>query len=154
MCYGSPTEDYYWGNFGFNNWYDTYFRQGLSNDPNVDGYCGMPGQRNGLVATFSETVIPYIPYRQEVIVPFSIARKASACLVFTEVVLGIWADCELTSRSSQKYQYDSIVDPATNVQSIDYGTLVSNDGCLAIFSLTRGAASRKLDEALVENERI
>ncbi len=49
------------------------------------------GQRNSLVATFSESFVPYIPYRQEFLIPFSIKR--SQCLVFTNVVVGMWVDC-------------------------------------------------------------
>jgi len=144
----SPTEDLFFGTIGFDNWYDSYYRQEYTDDVNKPGYCGSPNQRGGITATIMETDIQYIPYRVEVVVPFSVKRdfQTGPCLVYNDVKIDLTATCELPGRNSQVYQYDSITDPETNVQTIDYNTVVGYFYLSATFSV-EWASARRLESS-------
>jgi hypothetical protein len=82
------------------------YKTGQNSSDIRTGYCGTPGQRAGLRATFMETDLQNIPYRQQIEVPFSLSFSGiPICHRFKDISIQIIATCEIPKPNSQVYQY-------------------------------------------------
>jgi len=116
---------------------DAPTRRPSSRPTSVDTYCGMSGQRAGLIAQFGQTDVHNIPFGKEIEISFSVARSG-LCHTYSNIEVQLVSTCEQASSNSYKYQYD-IITGADKVQRIDYSKLVGPDSVSSNFSVTWSA---------------
>ena len=107
----------------------------------TEGYCGKPGQRSGLTATFSDTDLRQIPFRQTIEIPFMISispayNGINLCNVFNQIQLEIVATCEIPNSDSHVYQYDVSYNTASNQVEVLYNSVLGPTSSFATFSVS------------------
>ncbi len=121
----SPTKDTVTYDIALSASFDTYYDHSFAGKgSHLDGYCGTPGQRSGLIATFSQSQqLIDIPYNKLIEVPFTV-KGSGLCNEYKDVEVYIMSDCEAPTKSSSVYQYGVIYDPTSSKGvAIDYDTV-------------------------------
>ena len=94
----------------------------------VDGTCGSPGRQSGLFFRFPQTVLPKIPFRKSVEVPFDVTTSET-CLDYVNIQLIISTTCETV----YTYQY-GVITKGDDV-TVDYNTINRVANSTASFSV-------------------